>query len=256
MDSDCSAANLLQVLHAQTGLVCLVGAGGKKTTLYRLALMHSGRVGLTSTVLIHPFPKLPAAEIISDEAAIVPAVVKAAAMRRMVAFALTSTKHERLGGLPCAQVAHIHAVASFDVTLIKADGARGRRIKAPGANEPQIPEGTSTVIPVVSTRVIGRRLTERVAHRIERITAVTSARPGEIITSEHVARLLTSEQGSLKNAGDAAIVPLINMVDNAELEVVAREAAYRALELCEGRFERVVLTSMRRTDPVVAVIER
>ena len=46
-----SAARLLDLLAARTGLVCAVGAGGKKSTLYRLAEAHrlagTGRVGLT-----------------------------------------------------------------------------------------------------------------------------------------------------------------------------------------------------------------
>jgi probable selenium-dependent hydroxylase accessory protein YqeC len=256
MDSDRPDTGLLDALHAQAGLICLVGAGGKKTTLYRLAAIHPGRIGITSTVLTPPFPRtLATAQVITDKAAIVPAVIKAAAIQRAVAFALTSTKHQRLGGLQCSYVERIHAAAGFDVTLVKGDGARGRRIKAPGAGEPPIPQGAHTVIPVVSARAIGKRLTERIAHRVERITAVTGARPGEPITAEHVACLLASEHGSLKNVGRAVVVPLINMVDDAQREITAREAAKRALALSK-RFDRVVLTCMRRLDPIVAVIER
>jgi probable selenium-dependent hydroxylase accessory protein YqeC len=255
MNADLPNVNLVDVLHARSGLICLVGAGGKKTTLYRLAAFHPGRVGITSTVYIQPFPKLPvAAQVIADEDAIVSAVMKAAATRRIVAFALTSSKRGRLGGLSCSQVAQIHAAAGFDITSIKSDGARGRWIKAPDVDEPQIPKGSSTVIPVVSARVIGMRLSERIAHRIDRITAVTGACSDEPITPGHVARLLTSENGALRGVGAATVVPLINMVDSAELEVAARQAAEQALILCKGRFQRVVLASMRRSDPIVNVV--
>ena len=37
--------------------MCAVGAGGKKTTLYRLAAAHPGRVGLTATVTTVPVPE-------------------------------------------------------------------------------------------------------------------------------------------------------------------------------------------------------
>ncbi|MDQ3774178.1 MAG: hypothetical protein M3461_07335, partial [Pseudomonadota bacterium] len=47
---------LLEALAATRGLVALVGAGGKKTTLYRLARAHAGRIGITATVAIPPFP--------------------------------------------------------------------------------------------------------------------------------------------------------------------------------------------------------
>lgn len=250
-------ASLLDLLHARTGLVCLVGAGGKKTTLYHLAAVHPGRIGITSTVHTHDFPKtLEATQVITGPEAIFSSVTRAAGSARVVAFGLLSTKYQRLAGLSPLQIAQIHDAAGFEVTLIKCDGARGRRIKAPGANEPPIPADASAVIPVVSARAIGQLLSERVAHRVDRVAAVTGACPGDIITPEHVARLLASEQGALKNAGHAKVVPLINMVDNAELELLAGQAAEQALELCGGRFDRVVLASMRSAEPVVGVIAR
>lgn len=246
---------LLEVFAARTGLVCLVGAGGKKTTLYRLARAHPGRVGISSTVHIAHFPAdLGAREIIADEP--LSAVVKAAATTPRVAFARPSQKPQRLAGVEPSQIARIHVAAGFEVTLIKADGARSRWIKAPKPDEPQLPEGTTTVIPVVSARAIGRPLSEGIAHRVEQVMAVTGAVINEIITPEHIARLLTAEQGALQGVGDAYVVPLINMVDDPKRETLAREAAERALTLTH-RFERVVLASMRRADnPLVAVIAR
>jgi hypothetical protein len=59
---------LIEVLDARSGMVCLVGAGGKKTTLYRLASIHPGRIGVTSTVAIPPFPEtLEAYKVIAQE---------------------------------------------------------------------------------------------------------------------------------------------------------------------------------------------
>ena len=40
---------LLTALNATRGVVCMVGAGGKKTTMYALAALHPGRVALSST---------------------------------------------------------------------------------------------------------------------------------------------------------------------------------------------------------------
>lgn len=246
---------LLEILAARTGLVCLVGAGGKKTTLYRLAGAHPGRVGITSTVHIAHFPAdLDACEVITDEP--LTAVIEAAATSRRVAFARPSHKPHRLAGVDPDQIGRIHTAAGFEVTLIKADGARSRWIKAPKPDEPQLPAGTTTVIPVVSARAIGRPLSEGIAHRVEQVMTVTGARLNEIITPEHIARLLASEQGALQGVEDACVVPLINMVDDPQREGLAREAAERALSLT-GRFKRVVLASMRRPDnPLVAVITR
>jgi hypothetical protein len=70
-----------------------------------------------------------------------------------------------------------------------------------------------------------------------------------------VARLLTSEQGALQGAGEATVVPIINMVDDQARLAVAREAARQALGRT-GRFTRVVLAKMTATDPVIEVVCR
>lgn len=236
--------------------MCLTGAGGKKTTMYRLAGLHPGRVGVTATVHIPRFPPgLGAREVIAAPESLAAAAVEAAAGARVVAFVQPSQKHGRYAGISGELLAQIHRAAGFAVTLCKADGARSRRIKAPAADEPRVPEAAATVIPVVSAQALGAPLDERVAHRPERLCAVTGAAPGEPLRPRHLARLLASEQGALKGTGRAAVVPLINMVDDARLERLAREAAEEALEL-SGRFEHVVLAAMRRTSPLVAVVRR
>ncbi len=247
---------LLDALAARTGLVCLVGAGGKKTTLYRLAALHPGRVGVTGTVYIPPFPASLAAErIVEPMPALESRVVGAARTARMVAFAQPSQKHGRLAGLTPAEVGEIHRAAGFDVTFIKADGARSRWVKAPAADEPQLPEDPTTVIPVVSAQAIGQPLSEQIAHRVERITLVTGAEPSEPLTCEHIARLLAHPEGSLKATGNATVVPLINMVDDAERLALAHQVAEMALGLTR-RFDRVVLAKMLGPDPVFEVVGR
>ena len=109
------------------------------------------------------------------------------------------------------------------------------------------------MLPLVSARIFGQPLTEAVAHRLERVAAVTSARPGERLTPEHVARLLTSEQGALQGVGSATVVPIINMVDDQARHAAARVAAQLALAACP-RLTRIVLARMTATDPVIEVV--
>jgi probable selenium-dependent hydroxylase accessory protein YqeC len=236
-------SELIDLLAARSGTICAVGAGGKKTTLYHLAQMHPGRVGLTCTVPNAHFPStLGACVVVAEAATLTAAVLRAAAAHRLVAFALPSEKKGRNAGVATELIAEIQSAAGFDVVLIKCDGARMRWIKAPEDEEPLIPEEAATVLPLVSAKAFGEPLTETVAHRLSRVETVTGAEYGEAITPTHVARLLAHEEGALKNTGSATVVPVINMVDNAELEAAAREAARAALELTQ-RFDRVILTS-------------
>jgi probable selenium-dependent hydroxylase accessory protein YqeC len=249
-------AALLDVLSARSGLVCFVGAGGKKTTLYRLAGAHPGRVGVTATVHIPFFPRaLAAGQVIATPDELVAGVLAALAGNRKVAFACPSEKHGRFSGVPARAVAGLHAEGRFDVTFIKADGARSRWVKAPGDDEPRLPDAADTVVPVVSALALGEPLSERIAHRVERIESVCGIRAGERIAPAHVARLLADEQGGLRGCAGARVVPLINMVDDEGRRALAVEVAERALDLT-GRFDRVVLASMRRADPLVQVVGR
>ena len=247
--------SLVDLLAARSGIVCAVGAGGKKTTLYRLAREHPGRVGVTSTVLIPPFPRgMADREIIADESAL-PGALRTASRARVVAFAHPSTRRARLAGLRPELVGRAHRMGGFDLTVVKADGARSRWIKAPAADEPVLPPDASTVLPIVSARALGSPLSDAVAHRLELVERLTGARRGEPLAAEHLARLLAHPDGALKAVGKAVVIPIINMVDDPELEAGAVAAARAALAATR-RFDLIVLAAMRRRDPIVRVIER
>jgi probable selenium-dependent hydroxylase accessory protein YqeC len=123
-------------------------------------------------------------------------------------------------------------------------------------DEPLIVPGSSTVIPVVSILAAGEPLTERVAHRVERVEAATGLSRGEILTPEAMGRLLASEQGALQGADGMRVVPVINMVENDRQEELARATAAAALAMT-ARFDRVVLCRLTPgSESIVAVVTR
>jgi probable selenium-dependent hydroxylase accessory protein YqeC len=251
---------LIDALGAREGIVCAVGAGGKKTTLYALIGEHDGRIGLTATVFMTKFSRRlgPHAEIVSDAADLTEEVRAAAARERIVAWARPTEKSGRVAGIEPESVAACHGAGGFDVTYVKADGARMRGIKAPREDEPALPAETDLVLPIVAASVIGQPLDADTAHRPELIGPITGLAAGAAITAEAVARLLASSQGGLQGVpASARVVPVINAVDDADTESEARRAAEMALQYSD-RFDRVVLTRHHksRSDPVVAVIER
>lgn len=250
----------LDLLAARRGLVCTAGAGGKKSTLYRLVEAHraagTARIGLSATVMTAAPPaRIASNRLVAEPEVLIEQVPVLARREQVVAYGRPSPKPGRLAGLAPALIASLHGTGGFAVTLVKADGARMRLIKAPAPDEPVLPPGAGTVLALVSARVIGRVLDESVAHRPERVGAVTGAAPGEPLSPEHVGRLLASEEGALQHAGRARVVPVINMVDDAERRVLAVLAARTALALSD-RFERVLLTSMTAPEPIVEVVER
>ena len=247
---------ILDLFQARRGVICAVGAGGKKSTLYNLVARHPGRVALTATVFTAHFPDhLGLTSVIAEESELPARLASLTEMDR-IGFAAPSGKPGRYGGIAAELVSRLHADTGREATFVKADGARMRLIKAPKDGEPVLPPDCSTLVCVSSARALGRPLSDKIAHRLEHITAVTGLQVGAVVEPQHLARLLVSDAGLLKGSGGSAVVPVINMVDDADKEGLARETARIALAET-GRFDRVILASMRSADqPVVAVIER
>lgn len=251
--------SFLDALDAHDGIVCAIGAGGKKTTLSALATDHAGRVGVTATVFVTRFWRQlgPHAEIVTDTADVTGAVRTAATGNRIVAWARPSDKPGRVAGVSATSVADCHRAGGFDVTFVKADGARMRGIKAPREDEPPIPPEANLVLPVVSAAAIGRPLDADTAHRPQCLSTVTGLDMGAPITASAVGRLLASADGALRAIPRSArVVPIVNAVDDGERLRLGRRAAELALARSD-RFERVVLTCHRPgADRVVTMIER
>ena len=247
---------LVDAVGAAGGIVCLVGAGGKKSTIYQIVSRFAGRVAITSTVHTPPFRKRLGGETLIARSEDLEALVARASGARVVAYACPSDKKARLAGVEPGRVAAIHESGGFDLTLVKADGARLRWLKAPGPHEPVLPPACSTLIPVVSIRAVAKPLDHLVAHRPELVAELVGARLGDAITTDHVARLLVHPRGGMKYADRVdRVVPVINMVDNAEQKYTARLIADQVLRLSPG-LERVVLTCMVSQNPVIQVVTR
>ena len=241
---------LLTDLHATGGVVCLVGAGGKKTTMYSLAALHPGRVALSSTSHMYVYDQKCVDHVVQVEEG----GTFEQGSGRVIAFAGKTDTRNRVGGLPPEHIEVIWRGGDFDLFLVKADGARARWIKAPEAYEPIVPAFADTVIPVVSARVIGRCLSDGIAHRPERAASLMGITVATLIEPAHLARLLSAPEGGLKGVGEASVVPLINMVDDDDIHQAARITATEALATT-SRFSRVVLACMKQRR-IVEVIER
>ncbi|NHN48933.1 putative selenium-dependent hydroxylase accessory protein YqeC [Halostella sp. JP-L12] len=230
-------------------LVSVVGAGGKKTTLYALA-GRIDRAVVTATVRIPIFDRHVAAVTVTDD----PASALREADDWPLGLVPEREREDRYRGYDAAVVDDIAAPGVADAVLVKADGARTRDLKAPNDREPQVPPASDVVVPVASAHVVGEPLTDDLVHRPERVAAIAGIDVGDEVTPEAVAAVLASERGGMKGVPDGATaVPLVNKVDDGELEAVAREVAAETLARCDA--PRVVLARMTAEDPLVAVVE-
>ncbi|WP_281193897.1 selenium cofactor biosynthesis protein YqeC [Halorubrum sp. F4] len=248
--------NVVDALDAGEGTTCLVGAGGKKTTLYALAA-RLDRAILTATVRIPIFDRqVSTVRTAADPVDELAAVREEYAVREeAVPFPLglvpEQEREDRYRGYDPETVDRLSAAHDGPV-LVKADGARTRLFKAPNDREPRIPAGADTVVPVASAHAVGEPLSEAVVHRPERVAALADVEIGDEITPELVGRVVADESGGLKGVpSSATAIPLLNMVDDDDDEAVAREITATIHEHAD--VPRVVLARMREP-AVVAVV--
>ena len=251
--------DLVSALDADDGTTCVVGAGGKKTTLAALAT-RLDRAVVTATVRIPIFDDWVEEVVVTDDPV-------AVARERLTAEAGradgSGTHGWPLGLVPERErddryrgyeTAVVDALGELDVAvLVKADGARMRRFKAPADKEPQLPRTADTVVSIASVHAVGEPLSESLVHRVDEVAELTGLEPGETIRPADVAEVLASDRGGLKDVPEAATaIPLLNMVDDADLEATAREVASEIHERAD--VPRVVLAEMRADDPIVDVV--
>jgi probable selenium-dependent hydroxylase accessory protein YqeC len=228
-------------------LVAFVGAGGKKTAMARLVEEGTERglaVGYTTTTHVPP-PDLPL--VVSDAATL---EVGLDEHDPPVAFAREwvdqpERADRKLRGFDPAVVDWLHRTRRFDWLLVKADGARRRGFKAPGPDEPALPDATSQVVPVASVGVVGEPLDETTTHRVERVSRLTGLAPGNELTARAVGTVLASPGAGLKGIPAAASVAfLVNQADTDALVATARAVLAHAFEASD-RPVRGVVSSFR-----------
>lgn len=206
----------LELAARPPGIVCLAGGGGKTTLLFSLcqAMAQTGeRIICTTTTRMakpvsdHPLPAVlendPARIVLPDSGAL---------------FAARPAP-------PDGDAAKVYGYAPADIDalaerfpggwlLVEADGAAGRPIKAPADHEPVIPSRAAAVVAVVGLSCLNRPFGPDIAHRPERVAAVTGLRPGDRITPAALAALATHPEGMFKNCpSGAARILFCNQAD-------------------------------------------
>ncbi len=250
---------LKEALGFRSGeMVALIGAGGKTTTLFRLAkeLRERERKVLvtTTTKIFKPTkPHVDRLFLVADVDAFIAesAKIKAPAI---IGAGCSVDDNGKLIGLSSACLETLYRSRQFDVILVEADGAASRLFKVPSEMEPVVPAPCPLTVWIMAIKVLGKPLEAAWVHRPERATALSGIAPGAAITEESVLRLFQHPAGCLKGIPPASRrVALINQADSPEEMESARRLGRKLVHL---GIERVVITSYLGNDPVKEVIQR
>jgi probable selenium-dependent hydroxylase accessory protein YqeC len=133
-----------------------------------------------------------------------------------------------------------------DVTIIEADGAAGRSIKAPESWEPVIPANVDLVIFVIGLDALGQQVNERTVFRMRRFCDITGLQEHDVITPDALVRLAYHPQGGLKGVPlQARFIVLLNKIDRLRSpDVLETIAAVFEKERPPRQGSRVIAANM------------
>ncbi|MFC2008301.1 selenium cofactor biosynthesis protein YqeC [Chloroflexota bacterium] len=246
----------------QREVISLVGGGGKTTLMFALAreLASSGQsvVTTTTTNILEPSSSETRLLILeADEEDTVKSLLQNLDKHRHITLAREKLPSGKLNGVSPELVVKIAELSQVSYTIVEADGAARRSLKAPTFYEPVIPYNTSLVIPLVGIDAIGCHLTEEHVFRSEIVSKLLGLPLGEIVTAEHIAFLITHPQGITKGSpAQARIIPFLNKVDLEEGLAKGRDLAGKILVINHPQLERVILGQAKLPEPAVEAILR
>jgi len=195
-------------------LIAIIGAGGKTTTMYTLAgeLARLGQRVITTTTTQIFYPEQGETEeliVASETDALLKTIGEAWQHNHSVTVVSAVLRVDKLSGLQPEQPYVLLSKGGADVVIVEADGARHRMIKAPAEHEPVIPLQTNVALLLMSAAAINQPLSDKIAHRPERVATITGINEGDVLTPAVIARLMTSEQGALKHIPETATAYLL-----------------------------------------------
>jgi probable selenium-dependent hydroxylase accessory protein YqeC len=214
--------------------VAVIGGGGKVPLLATLAREWSSAGGcalLTTTTKIFSFDA-PSDYLMLDVRGAGVAAVREAVQGRgrpgVVAMLGSSDGRDAVvRGIDPDLIGEAAAGLPADLTLVKADGSRGKSLKAHRDHEPVIPAGATLVIAVAGMDVWGLELTDESVHHAELFGERWGYAPGEPLGDEAFVQSLGDPEGYRRRVpAGARYAVFLNKADNPQREETATRLAH------------------------------
>lgn len=231
-----SLRKALGLVEKRNQVISFIGAGGKTTTMKRLAQEYNDQkipviVTTTTHLKIEDYPwflleasEEKAMEILSKYGKVwIGEVTKEGKMQRPKEEFLNQMMEK---GYP---------------VLIEADGSRRLPIKAPAEHEPVYHKKTTHVVNLYGMDCIGKTL-EEVCFRAERAADILKKSMRDIIEPGDIAKLMLHERGGKKDLPEQVTYSVIlNKTDTKELE---RQALKICKQVKENRVDNIIITGI------------
>jgi len=207
------------ILNIQKGdVVSFVGAGGKTSLISDIAreISMEFSVAVTTTTRIYPFDSTHFMNFCSaiDDTRTAVDIDKTDKIETKIPVFTSGIDSERKC-LPLDDEGIKYLTEIYDVVLIEADGARGKSLKRPRANEPVVPDFSNKVVWVTGLDVLGRKFSDELVFKPEIFNEIGFDGENEI-DIRNLRHALYSSGGYLDKLPDKEIYLVLNKIDAAE----------------------------------------
>ena len=221
--------------------LALVGAGGKSTSLFRLAREYAGPVLLAATAHLALEQSSAADHHIVVQS---PADIPSTFMNGITLFTGGNNGKGRWSGLASEVLTALQQLAdTFQCPLFfESDGSRCLPVKAWETYEPPTPPGVDHVVVCAGLNALGQPLDEAHVFRSAIFSQLSGLALGDPVTPASLAAVLAHPQGGLKNIPPGAVrICLLNQADGQAQQAQAQKMALLLL----GAFSSVVIAALR-----------
>ncbi len=250
------------LMLGESGVISLVGAGGKTSLMFRLAheLEKAGERVLTTTTtkIYEPSADQSAGLIVSGS---VPTMLKKAQALLKDRLHVTAAAERlpdpgKLRGFAPEIIQKIWSSRLFRWIIVEADGAAGRPLKVPADHEPVIPACTSRLVGMVGLNCVGRSLNNQWVFRHERFLQLTGLPDDSKITESAIIAVLEHEKGIFKNAlAQAMRIAFFNQADSTQNFAAGQRIAKVLIKKKMAGLHRVIIGQTLSDPPVLEVYD-
>ena len=209
------------------GIVCITGAGGKTSLMYRLAeeIERAGQTAIcTTTESLLPPP--PGYYMVAEDN--VDQVERPANIPFVIAGRKDPDNSRRYLGYTAGEIDTLHAQGQADWTLVEVGPSQGRYVLAHNPGAIEYPAGTKLVIGMVGLSVINQALDEVWVKGSENFANICGQDVSSKITEQAIATLATDPKGIFMDAPLASRkILFLNQGDTS----ASREAGHKVAEL-------------------------
>ncbi|MDZ7664505.1 MAG: selenium cofactor biosynthesis protein YqeC [Desulfotignum sp.] len=222
-------------LPAGSGVISLIGAGGKTSLMFGLAreLAVLGHTVLTTTTTHLFFPSRNQSPVTLVTETVPALVARARTALKDHGHISAGTRHMpetgKLKGFAAATIDEIRHAGLFDSIIVEADGARQMPIKASDIHEPVMPSTTTAIVHVTGLDALNTPVDDTHVHRPAIFCANTGLAPGSRIDIDAMAVSCVQEiRKAWTLAGsDPAVVVWLNKADDPARTAAGHRVAAR-----------------------------